>query len=594
MATKDTSTGLLARVANFVRSPATGVSAPEVPTQAEQGESGKLAIKQMIERKAHNDAVRKREFSQLRKLREASPAALSEMAARASFFPDSSGFSESEGRASTLKKIDEIEAQMSKQWWNGQQRKSADGAASSPPVQTAPSATSVQPMAESAASAGLSRGSASAVPSQLETCNAFAPTQPTDWDEPQQSPVSRTSSDRAGLEKSRSAAWAPPGFPGFEATDYSGFSSSNMVSVEMGQVLSDPVLEDAAIRFANSDDAGAESVLILALQGPAVSPQAQEAWRVALLDLYRSTGQQAQYERLALDYAEQSDRGTRRACAPTGMVLASAQARSERSAGGGYVEWQSPMVLDSASVELLQATVPARHTSVRLDWQAVKAITPDAAAKLAALVGQWCERRLVLQFDGLECLDILLRLNTTLGDKEVPQSWWHLRLSILRVLGAQDEFELVSMDYCMTYDISPPAWQSAHCQRVFDLLARVNGGDAPSPGVHDTTLPLSLTVPAAFVSADAQRLELAGELLGTDAAALKPLQTALQSQGDLLVNGERLVRVDFLAAGSILNWVASAQAPGKKIEFAQLPHLVAAFFNLIGINEHARVTARSN
>jgi hypothetical protein len=52
--------------------------------------------------------------------------------------------------------------------------------------------------------------------------------------------------------------------------------------------------------------------------------------------------------------------------------------------------------------------------------------------------------------------------------------------------------------------------------------------------------------------------------------------------------------VDFSAAGSILNWVASAQASGKKIEFTRLSHLVAAFFNLIGINEHARVTGRTN
>jgi len=209
-------------------------------------------------------------------------------------------------------------------------------------------------------------------------------------------------------------------------------------------------------------------------------------------------------------------------------------------------------------------------------------------------MAQWCEQRLVLQFDGLDCLDILLRLNTTLGDKDVPPSWWHLRLNTLRVLGSQEEFELVSMDYCMTYDISPPAWQSARCQRVFDLLTREPVPEARSHGQQDTAWSTSVTVPSAFVGADAHQIELSGELLGTDAQALNPLQTALQAQGDLLVIGERLVRVDFLAAGSILNWVASAQAPGKKVEFVQLPHLVAAFFNLIGINEHARVTARSN
>jgi len=53
-----------------------------------------------------------------------------------------------------------------------------------------------------------------------------------------------------------------------------------------------------------------------------------------------------------------------------------------------------------------------------------------------------------------------------------------------------------------------------------------------------------------------------------------------------------LVRVDFAAAGSILNWVAMRQAEGKELEFQNVHRLVAAFFHIIGINEHAKVIAR--
>lgn len=586
MATKDTPTGLLARVANFVRSPAVDGPAQGIAVPAEQGELGKQAIKRMIERKAHNDAVRLREFSQLRKLREASPAALSEMAARASFYQDSSAFPEPEGRASTLKKIDEIEAQMSRQWWNGQQRKLGESA---PSVQTSVSAT-VLPVSAPTPATGLSRPTTTAA-SQLDTCNTFAPTQPTHLDEPAHSALSKV---LPGFDKARASTWSPAGFPGFEATDYNGFSNSNMVSVEMGQTLSDPVLEDAAIRFANSDDTGAESVLLLALKGQAATQEIKDTWTVALLDMYRSTGQQALYERLALDYAQRSERVASRqssALGPFGGPTVAGRVGHLPSAATSYVEWQSPMVLDKASVELLQATAATRHTPARLEWQALKAITPEGAAKLATLMGQWCDQAVVLQFDNLERLDILLRLNTTLGDKAVPQFWWHLRLNTLRVLGSQEEFELVSMDYCMTYDISPPVWQSTRCHRVFDLLTR---GPVMNTGQGEITVAIPLTSPGAFVDANANCIELAGEVLGTVAPGLTPLQKALQAKGDLLVNCEKLVRVDFSAAGSILNWVASAQAAGKKIEFAQLPHLAAAFFNLIGINEHARVTARSN
>lgn len=563
MATKDTPTGLLARVANFVRSPVSDVPPPQGAAAAEPGELGKLAIKRMVERKTHNDAVRQREFSQLRKLREVSPSALSEMAARASFYQDSSGFPESETRASTLKKIDDIEAQMSRQWWNGQQRKQGEPAATAPssPDLSTTSASSVS----RAPASGSSLSSTTAVESQIDTRLAFAPTMPTNL-ETAPPPIS-AAQDQAWSTKSRAKLTMPVGVASFEPTDYSDFSCSNMVSVEMGQVSSDPVIEDAAIRFANSDDAGAESVLTLALKGDAADSSAKAVWTTALLDLYRSTGQVALYERLA-------------------------QAQAQRSPA--VAQWQSPVVLDKQAVAQLQASVTTGGNLCRLDWRLLENISPDAAVALAAVMRQWCDQPLSLQFDNLDSLDAQLRTNTPLGDRDVAQFWWQLRLNALRVLGSREEFELVSMDYCVTYDISPPAWQDARCQCVLALSTGTLGLDWRDELNQVSTQADLLTERTPFVDANASRMELSGELLGTVAAGLKPLQQALQAKGDVLITCDALVRVDFSAAGSILNWVASAQATGKKIEFARLPHLVAAFFNLIGINEHARVTARSN
>jgi ABC-type transporter Mla MlaB component len=62
----------------------------------------------------------------------------------------------------------------------------------------------------------------------------------------------------------------------------------------------------------------------------------------------------------------------------------------------------------------------------------------------------------------------------------------------------------------------------------------------------------------------------------------------------LVVSCTELVRVDFSAAGSILNWMANAQAQGARIELRDVPQLVAVFFHLIGINEHARIIIRNN
>jgi ABC-type transporter Mla MlaB component len=87
-------------------------------------------------------------------------------------------------------------------------------------------------------------------------------------------------------------------------------------------------------------------------------------------------------------------------------------------------------------------------------------------------------------------------------------------------------------------------------------------------------------------------VELNGEILGDAAQALDDLQTGLKGADRLVISCSRLIRVDFSAAGSILNWVAVRESEGCHVQFRDVPRLVAAFFNVIGINEHARVVVR--
>lgn len=87
-------------------------------------------------------------------------------------------------------------------------------------------------------------------------------------------------------------------------------------------------------------------------------------------------------------------------------------------------------------------------------------------------------------------------------------------------------------------------------------------------------------------------LTLSGEVSGDVSAIVARWQLA-EGEG-VVVSCAQLIRVDFSAAGGLLNWVARMTAGGIRVEFRDVPRLVAAFFNLIGINEHAQVTARTN
>ena len=74
--------------------------------------------------------------------------------------------------------------------------------------------------------------------------------------------------------------------------------------------------------------------------------------------------------------------------------------------------------------------------------------------------------------------------------------------------------------------------------------------------------------------------------------ALELLDAKLADADIMIISCARLMRIDFTAAGSLLNWVTARQAEGRQVQFVEVHRLVAAFFNVIGISAQARVSIR--
>jgi hypothetical protein len=106
------------------------------------------------------------------------------------------------------------------------------------------------------------------------------------------------------------------------------------------------------------------------------------------------------------------------------------------------------------------------------------------------------------------------------------------------------------------------------------------------------------TAPARAVSAftpqeqrPAAALELNGVLRGDVSVALGRLVARAPFDEPFILSCVRLVRMDFDAAGSILNWVSGAEAQRRTVQFIHVPRLLAAYFDVMGISSHARVLA---
>jgi anti-anti-sigma regulatory factor len=594
--TKDNNKGLLSKVVKFVRHPLTNWSDLDQPQPTQDNAYSKQALKEMIERKRQNDFVRKHEFDHLRKLRQREPLGGADRAGRPSFF-QSSIPSNPDERAMTLKKIDEIEAQMSKQWWkNKQDQVTTPGML--PPMPAKPSARpetrAASKRAADAGADGFATTQASGLASQSSSAQRaeFGLTQMglvTHFPAAPSTLPPVTESNGTGT---RSAS-APARGVG------AGFSSTRLSASALKVSVTDPDLEEAAIGFANGDYAGVEAGLLDALQRDTVNRELAEVWMSALFGLYRATGQQARFDATAIDFAERFGRS-----APAwfsvpdllGHKASKPALRSKASGAKSAAVWASPAELDVAALDALCSLLTKTPAPWHLDWSLLSSIAPEAVALLARLFADWCLQPVHLRFSGAGQLEKTLRFSTPSGDTSVDAKRWLLRMDTLRIMGQQNEFEMVALDYCVTFEVSPPSWQAVRCSYVAESAA-ASGTTAESgatllddalPSAGDARTPDLFTFLETTGSAVGE-LELAGEIVGDAAQALAKLEVQRNGADGLVINCQKLIRVDFSAAGSILNWVADRQAEGCQVQFRDVHPLVAAFFNIIGINEHASV-----
>ena len=87
-------------------------------------------------------------------------------------------------------------------------------------------------------------------------------------------------------------------------------------------------------------------------------------------------------------------------------------------------------------------------------------------------------------------------------------------------------------------------------------------------------------------------VDLSGQLVGDIGETLKKLDQDVGMASVICVSCARLIRVDFIAAGDLLNWVLARRNEGRQVSFVETHRLVALFFGAMGINEHARIVVR--
>jgi ABC-type transporter Mla MlaB component len=394
-------------------------------------------------------------------------------------------------------------------------------------------------------------------------------------------------------------AWSPPPRPRLPeaAADADNPATLPLLDAPTTMLLADdempapapsaataPVVDESAILYANGQAdvaghllAGAIADAAATLAGPPAQQDRTPWW--LLFDLYQATGQQDAFDNLSIDYAS-----TFETSPPPWRDMQPAAAEAPPVYSGVTPSHVLAATLDARSAApLRQWRAQAGDAPVlRLDFSRIAACDDAGCAVLLEHLQALVAARRELIVVAAEELVKLLRACICVGRKEDGAATWLLLLELLQLLNREKEFEETSMDYCVTFEVSPPSFTTPY---KVETAARQR------------------------VAAPSDRFMLPPVIEGN----LAPLLAAITAYGAqyhaLVFDCSHLARIEFAASGQLLAHVQGlasgpgpepesgavpdpAREPGpRRVEFREVNHLVAALMRLMGYTALGRIFA---
>jgi anti-anti-sigma regulatory factor len=148
-----------------------------------------------------------------------------------------------------------------------------------------------------------------------------------------------------------------------------------------------------------------------------------------------------------------------------------------------------------------------------------------------------------------------------------------LLLEVLRMLDRSEQFEEAAIQYCITFEVSPPSWEPPAAN--LKIAAAANAPAAPADG-----------------AAAGAPLELRGVVEGDGEPHFSRLVASAKNQPQMVIDCLHLRRLAFSAGSSLLGAVQRIRKAGTAVELRNANTLVAALLHLLGVTAIAPVHTR--
>ena len=350
--------------------------------------------------------------------------------------------------------------------------------------------------------------------------------------------------------------------------DWAGNVNAFEVSAEGGG----SAIEETAILFANGLIEPAEAGLRSAIQSDQLGEAAQRGW-LMLFELLQQRGDKAGFDSLTIEYVLRFE------SSPPAWI----EYKDEPDLAGVSAALGRPAQTASAPVIVLPETIDEgvvkhleqlknhsqSHQSITLDSSNVRSFDAVGAELLLRVINAFKRASHELLLQGADQLVTPLRAAVEAGRRDPSDAVWMLLLEVFRLLNRQHDFEETGIQYCITYEVSPPSWE-------------------PAP----PNLKTRAAVPQAVAPEAVDGLSWHGTLRGEGEPHFGRLMAASRVEKRLVVDCMYLKRVEFATATGMLAMVTKVRQNGATIEFRNINYLIGALFALLGVDAVAQVQLR--
>ncbi|MGH8694963.1 MAG: hypothetical protein ACREVS_00630 [Burkholderiales bacterium] len=339
------------------------------------------------------------------------------------------------------------------------------------------------------------------------------------------------------------------------------------IEVEEGSGHDIPAaIEEAAILFANGQVEEAHARATKAIEQEELGAWKLQMW-LMLFDLMQSLGRKQEFEEKALDFVVKFERSP-----PPWVDAPTAAARANPSMRtGGLAHVALTGVLGAQSAAALDQLKKAaeRQPKLRLDFAKLQSIEPAGCTLLRDTLRAFKVGKRDVYLTGEARILQLLREAAKAGDKSVDAAVWLLLLDLYQMLGMHDEFEEAAVDYAVTYEVSPPSWET------------------PPPRPK----PLEASQPIALETGD-DAFHLVGEVAGQSDQLFTDITAYAGRANPVTLELAATKRIDFVNAGRLLNVLEKQQVAGKELVIRGAGEMIIALFAVMGITRIARIIPR--